>query len=484
MKKLLAVLLAAVCLLTACVLPAAADNAYIESFEELVNSIRFFNKTPSGQTMNAQTVYNYITHILCGDDTYATARNEYGDAVEYTIPAADFEDYALGMFAIDQSMMGAVRQLTYTTYDSETQTNKELPCYDEATASYKAGFQGGMGDPSKYICQGYTAVGANRYEAYLTLYDYSEEEPRIIQHVKWLFEYTGEAFRYVSWAQIDAIPDSGLITPSTTTTTESTTTTTTQKSSTTTGSTTSTKKPTTTTTTSRWGTTSKRPTVAIDGVLKVWYETEEVRLQASESAFLKGTELVANPLREGATFDRVSAVLEETALQFVAYDITAMWNEAAVQPGDTVEAIFTIPEGWNHDALEVVYISEDFDIEKLDYTLDSDAGTVLIAIDHFSLYALIQRVDKLAGPVEKNVPVGAIVGLVAGALVLIGLAVYTVLLILRQRGAAPAATPAADEPVVESAEPETPTTDPVAKPEEKAEDTFPVNAPADTDLLT
>ena len=110
--------------------------------------------------------------------------------------------------------------------------------------------------------------------------------------------------------------------------------------------------------------------------MKVWWETDEVRLQASESAFLKGTKLTANPLREGATFDRVSVVLEESALDFVAYDITAVWNDAVVQPGNTVEAIFTIPEGWKHEALEVVYISEDFDIEKPLVTFARGQGDV------------------------------------------------------------------------------------------------------------
>ena len=483
MKNLLAVLLATMCLLTACVLPAAADNAYIDAFEELVNSIRYFNATPSGQTVNAQTVYNYVANLLTGDDTYATVRNEIGDPMEYAIPAAEFEDYAIGMFAIEETMFADIRQLTYNAYNSETDTTAPAICYDEATATYKAGFRGGFGDPSKYVCAGYIPIDATHYEAYLTLYDYSETEPRVIQHVKWLFEYTGEVFRYVSWAKIDAIPDSGLITPSTTTTTtttqESTTTTTTGASSTTT------KKP-TTTTTKWWGTTTARPTVAIDGVMKVWWETDEVRLQASESAFLKGTKLTANPLREGATFDRVSAVLEESALEFVAYDITAVWNDAVVQPGNTVEAIFTIPEGWKHEALEVVYISEDFDIEKLDFTLDSEAGTVLISLDHFSLYALIQRVDKLAEPVDTTPPLGAILGLIAGVLILIGLIVYTILLICHQK-AARAAEKAAAAPTEEEAQPAADTPAPEAEaeptPQEPEEPPFPVNAPSDTDLL-
>lgn len=490
MKKVWSVLLAALCLLTALSLPAFAKENYCETFRRMVNGIRFFNSTPSGQGMNAETVYDYTTYLIFAapqEDDPTLEPDESGSA--YTIPAAMFEERLFATFAVEESILAQVQALTYTVYDQETDQEVQLSVYDSATDTYKGSTRGGMGSSASYVIVGYRPAVNNRYEAFLSLVEYGEEyipadtdvngkdyyvaedgaAYRIVQNVKWLLEQKDDTFRYVSWEKVAEIPTGGLTLPLPQATDMEMDKLDAQNG-------TTTKKPTTTTT--QKVTTTTRADVKVDKELKVLAESDNVVLRAASGTFAKGTKLTIDPVVKGEAFDKLEEALADHAAKFVAYDITATLKGATVQPDGTVEATFAIPEDYKKNKVKVVYIDEDGQVEDVECTMDSMTGTVLAKLTHFSLYAVIEagKAPVTTGVAPRSVSPWAVIGLVAGALLFVAAVTCGVLLFLYQRAAKKQAaeeTPAQEEaPAEEAPAQEAPVTL-----EEPEEEFFPILPP-------
>ncbi len=122
-------------------------------------------------------------------------------------------------------------------------------------------------------------------------------------------------------------------------------------------------------------------------------KTEEVEVKAAENVFPENTVVEIKTVTEGDSYKTVDTALKTTAAKFEVYDITATSDNVAVQPNGTVKATFDVPESFDIDKVAVVYVSDDGKVEALPCTVDKETKTVTAQLSHFSLYAVIEKVE-------------------------------------------------------------------------------------------
>ena len=132
---------------------------------------------------------------------------------------------------------------------------------------------------------------------------------------------------------------------------------------------------------------------------------------------------------EGTVFDVVEKPTEEipdevlgeiavtadgAAKPLGMYDLSLLLDGAKIQPDGTVEITLPAPDlAAEYDRIIVVYIAPDGSYEECKTTVNDD-GTITFETDHFSRYAVIGITE------DDGLGAGAIVGIVAGALVVLG----------------------------------------------------------------
>ena len=122
-------------------------------------------------------------------------------------------------------------------------------------------------------------------------------------------------------------------------------------------------------------------------------KTEEVEVKAAENVFPENTVVEIKPVTSGESYAAADTALKETAEKFTVYDITAKSENVTVQPNGTVKATFDVPTEYDLDKVGVVYISDDGKVEALSCTVDKETKTVTAQLSHFSLYAVIEKVE-------------------------------------------------------------------------------------------
>lgn len=161
-------------------------------------------------------------------------------------------------------------------------------------------------------------------------------------------------------------------------------------------------------------------------------ETTGIEIKPEDGVFQTGTEIKIEVIeKDHANYETVKTALKEVASEFVAYDVSAIRENAVVQPNGTVAVSFKIPEGFGKN-VAVFYISDDGVSEKLEAVVSEDGKTIVATLTHFSSYAVVKlaeveadtdtdaSVDENAAPVttkaptkeEGGVPVGLIVCIV------------------------------------------------------------------------
>ena len=122
-------------------------------------------------------------------------------------------------------------------------------------------------------------------------------------------------------------------------------------------------------------------------------KTEEVEVKAAENVFPENTVVEIKTITSGDSYKTVDTALKTAATKFEVYDITAKSDNVAVQPNGTVKATFDVPTEYDLDKVGVVYISDDGKVENLSCTVDKESKTVTAQLSHFSLYAVIEKVE-------------------------------------------------------------------------------------------
>ena len=126
--------------------------------------------------------------------------------------------------------------------------------------------------------------------------------------------------------------------------------------------------------------------------------------ETKEGVFDAGVELKVEEItKDNPTYESVKSTLKNISEEFRLYDITATLNGEPVQPNGTVNATFTVPEGFGKDTV-VFYIAPDGTYEKIDATLGNDGKTISAEISHFSSYAVCKLRDGGGQGGEDGLP--------------------------------------------------------------------------------
>ena len=115
---------------------------------------------------------------------------------------------------------------------------------------------------------------------------------------------------------------------------------------------------------------------------------EGVHFKADEGVFPAGTTFKSEKVTSGAKYE--VAEKAKNIQKFVAYDITASSNNAAVQPNGTVNITFAVPEDFDLSKTVIYYISDDGKLELVKSSVDTKARTITAALTHFSTYAVAE----------------------------------------------------------------------------------------------
>ena len=106
--------------------------------------------------------------------------------------------------------------------------------------------------------------------------------------------------------------------------------------------------------------------------------------------FEGGTVVTVEVIEEGERFEQITEVMEDVAESYVAYEFTAIKDNATVQPGGKLTVTFHIPADYSTN-ITVYYMAEDGKLEKLDAVVDADARTVTVELEHFSTYIVVDE---------------------------------------------------------------------------------------------
>lgn len=390
MRKIIALILSLILLCSVFAVSASAATNYCEDFNGAINMLRWWiegNEVKQGENF---PVYTVIQRTLFSIDENKYAIEKNGDYVlKIEVPAADFEGVAAKHFA------------KFSTADLHADKS-----YDEAKNAYIFDIGGGMGDPSHYCVYGYT--GTNQYTVYSAFVqgeepldtapadkiegkDYIREGDNFYIVYHWLKTVVekGNEVKFHSWEKVASIPDVSLVRNEKTLE---------KKPEETSSQVTSSAQETSSqVTSSKDETTSSAVEETSSAVVEEKYEivtkTDEIVIQAVKEAFPEGTTVKIIAVTEGKVFKTAKKAMDKKATKFVAYDITAIKDNAAVQPDGTVKAEFAIPTDYDYNKVCVVYIDDKGAVETMPCVVDKKASTVTATLSHFSVYAVAEMIN-------------------------------------------------------------------------------------------
>ena len=141
----------------------------------------------------------------------------------------------------------------------------------------------------------------------------------------------------------------------------------------------------------------------------------------SQASLPAGTviDVVEKPVEEipEQVLGEIAVTAEGAAKPLGMYDLSLLLDGAEIQPNGAVVITLPAPDlAAEYDRIIVVYIAPDGSYEECKTTVNED-GTISFETDHFSNYALV---GITAADGNNGLGVGAIIGIVLGAMALIG----------------------------------------------------------------
>ncbi len=147
----------------------------------------------------------------------------------------------------------------------------------------------------------------------------------------------------------------------------------------------------------------KNTTTETDGPVQTVTKTDGLVLEAVENTFDKDTVVKAEKIEETAeVYEKVNTALKPVAKKFVAYEITAVKNNATVQPDGTVTATFDIPTDFDTAKTVVFYVSDDGKTEELKTTVDAATRKATATLEHFSTYVVAEKTAEAVGDLTDD----------------------------------------------------------------------------------
>lgn len=125
----------------------------------------------------------------------------------------------------------------------------------------------------------------------------------------------------------------------------------------------------------------------------IFAKTADVKITGAADAFSENTVVAIENVVDAEKTTTISEKLKEKVSQFIAYEIKATNNDESVQPSGTVNATFKIPEGFDADKVELFYISEDGEVEKIEVTVDEEAKTITAELTQVGTYVVGEKAE-------------------------------------------------------------------------------------------
>ena len=139
-----------------------------------------------------------------------------------------------------------------------------------------------------------------------------------------------------------------------------------------------------------------------NNMLQLKDETTNIQIDTTTAVLPANTQLVANEIKEGETYNLATTVLKDLVNNMYVYDITLQSNGVKVQPNGAVKVSIPIPEGLDTNNLIVYRIDEEGN--KTEYTVTveiiDNIQYATFETEHFSTYVLGEKVNTTTAIAE------------------------------------------------------------------------------------
>lgn len=116
-------------------------------------------------------------------------------------------------------------------------------------------------------------------------------------------------------------------------------------------------------------------------------EITGAEIELDEGVFQEGTTMEIEEIKENTPrYEKVKSALKEITEKFVATDVSAVLNNAEVQPNGIVKLILKSPTGFSNN-LALYFVADDGTIEKLEAKVN-DNGTISADVAYLGSYAI------------------------------------------------------------------------------------------------
>ena len=139
-----------------------------------------------------------------------------------------------------------------------------------------------------------------------------------------------------------------------------------------------------------------------ESTLQIKDETTNIKIDTTTAVLPANTQLVANEIKEGETYNLATTVLKDLVNNMYVYDITVRSNGVKVQPNGAVKVSIPIPEGLDTNNLVVYRIDEEGNKTEYTVTVETIDKTqyATFETDHFSTYVLGEKVNTTTAIAE------------------------------------------------------------------------------------
>ena len=425
-KRLIAILCAAVLMMSAAILPASAETNHCDEFASFVSSLFLGGITST----NTDECINGISVSKMLEYTFYKSFYKSDAELPAHVPYATFKAEAAKHFDLSG---------TGDRFDSIAKADSHYdPGKDEIVwggggygDSYHFEIYGYIPQNGKYEVYGFGAdiydddkapAGAVKYKDYITVKtEGGEYDLRIEQIFKVSLRINGNILQFISSEKISALPTGGnMILPGDTVPSGNTSSTASAAS----------------------GNESSQPMLISTGDNGVTVELGDgcgVTF-IDNSGFPEGTVITVQSVSDEKDKADIKNVLSDKIKteSITVMEITSEHNGMAVQPDAPVRVGVDVPAGCDIKKIAVYYVTPDrTSVEEIETEINEADGTVVALVPHFSTYVVAEKlnadVTPSSDPDESKGGVSPLPFIIGGIAVIAAAAVVTVIAIKKKR---------------------------------------------------
>ncbi len=153
----------------------------------------------------------------------------------------------------------------------------------------------------------------------------------------------------------------------------------------------------------------EEPSPTPDKAFQATDKDTNVRIYAEAGVVDPNAKLVVKPINVANANDKVAAALKSLGGKQLAYDVTLLLNNVAIQPNGRLYIYFDVPkEFFAYKNFKMYHISDDGKIEEVIFngagTVENGGG-VNFQADHLSIFVLVAGAEEAitpSNPIDKN----------------------------------------------------------------------------------